>query len=185
MLDNYFRETSARNRDPVLRENKTSFDFDEKFSDDEDIVLGIEDQDDDKEAKSRIYGQESGVKISKTAKLFAKGLKKYDGFDLDLEEENPYWSEMEEDDEDGDNVSKNDDEQKAQQRVLELLKKDISKTKKKGGISTPPSQTNSPMLKREASVDSDEEQARKRSKVIYPNNCRTTMSRRHQVQLRS
>lgn len=54
----------------------------DEFADDEDVELGIEDQDEAKEAKERAEGKirsNEELMNSKTAKLIAKGLKKYEG----------------------------------------------------------------------------------------------------------
>jgi hypothetical protein len=116
--------------------------------------------DDAKEAQDRLHGKggaDPELKLSKTARLIAKGLKRFDGIDVELEEDNPYFSDV--DDDELDDVAKDDD--KEQQRIMDLLKKDMKPKK------TPPSQaiTMSPQIKRDGSPLGSEEPSSKRMKV--------------------
>jgi hypothetical protein len=79
---------------------------------------------------------------------------------LGLDEEDPYWSEMENSDEE---VVKEDNEEREQQRILAMLKKEKQKPKK---VSTPISRPLSPQVKREATTPTHEEPLSKRTKVL-------------------
>jgi hypothetical protein len=122
----------------------------------------MDNQDDAKEAQERLHGKvgvDPEAKLSKTARLIAKGLKRFDGIDVELEEDNPYFSDV--DDDELDDIAKDDD--KEQQRIMDLLKKDMKPKK------TPPSQAIpvSPQIKRDGSPFANEEPLSKRIKVVY------------------
>lgn len=96
----------ARRRDD---DEPEGLDYDEEFADDEEIILGIEDKDEAKEASMRLYGRagkasfdsdgdsdlESGGVSTKVGKKIAKTLRKIEKNDAyDFDEENPYLSEV-------------------------------------------------------------------------------------------
>ncbi|KAI8905168.1 hypothetical protein EDD86DRAFT_212357 [Gorgonomyces haynaldii] len=138
-------------------ENDDGMDFDEVFEDDEEVVLGIEDKEEAKEAERRLLGKAKATfesdddeepKKKRVGKSMLKALKKYDQdvlLDDDEDDFNPYGSDDEESDK---------DEKEAQETVKQLLKK-----KSLSRSMSPDSMT---AIKREGS---DAESARKRPRT--------------------
>lgn len=80
--------------------DETGMDFEQGFSDDEDVNLGIEDKDEAKEAEKRAFDGASNNQVSESGKKIAKSLVKREQMDVYEEEpDNPYWSDEEEEEE--------------------------------------------------------------------------------------
>ncbi|KAI8918803.1 hypothetical protein BC831DRAFT_482366, partial [Entophlyctis helioformis] len=110
--------TKSARRPKREDEQDIGFDYEEEFADDEEVNLGIEDADEAKEASRRVYGRagskaqfdddefdEMGTETKptgKAAKRLAKSIVKHEQNDAydGLDDDNPYVSDVDDDDED-------------------------------------------------------------------------------------